>query len=231
MIRDEFFWISQINKASVVSNFEEHLLDEARNYDSTRLYANSSNYHYGEEGCDTGSDFYTAMAYYKDMLRATSSPMIGHLNHEYPSACHTYDETVRKVQETGKPVFGFEVGQYEVLPEFSEIEDFRGVTRAVNLEIIKENAKSRDMIPDWNRCVEATGELANLCYREEVEAVLRTEGMSGLSLLGLQDFPGQGTALVGMLNSHLEPKPYAFAQPVRFRTFFSETVPLLYLKK
>ena len=29
MIRDEFFWISQINKASVVSNFEEHLLDEA----------------------------------------------------------------------------------------------------------------------------------------------------------------------------------------------------------
>lgn len=211
--------------------FAEHLLDEARNYDSTRLYANSSNYHYGEEGCDTGSDFYTAMAYYKDMLRATSSPMIGHLNHEYPSACHTYDETVRKVQETGKPVFGFEVGQYEVLPEFSEIEDFRGVTRAVNLEIIKENAKSRDMIPDWNRCVEATGELANLCYREEVEAVLRTEGMSGLSLLGLQDFPGQGTALVGMLNSHLEPKPYAFAQPVRFRTFFSETVPLLYLKK
>ena len=28
MIHDEFYWISQINKASVVSNSEEKLLDE-----------------------------------------------------------------------------------------------------------------------------------------------------------------------------------------------------------
>lgn len=211
--------------------FAEKLLDQARDYDRTRLYANSSNYHYGEVGTDYGSDFYTAMAYNKEMLRATSSPMIGHLNHEYPSACHNYDEAVGKVQQNGKPFFGFEVGQYEVLPEFSEIEIFQGVTRAVNLEIIKENVDNKGMLTEWERNVEATGELANLCYREEVEAALRTEGMSGLSLLGLQDFPGQGTALVGMLNSHLKPKPYAFAKPERFKTFFTSVVPLLYLSK
>lgn len=56
----------------------------------------------------------------------------------------------------------------------------------------------------WEKYIEATGELSLLAYREEVEACLRTEGMSGLSLLGLQDFPGQGTAIVGMLNSHLK---------------------------
>ena len=211
--------------------FAEQLLDKARRYDRTRLYANSSNYHYGEEGTDPGSDFYTAMAYYKDMLRATSSPMIGHLNHEYPSSSHTYDQAVEKVLRDGKPLFGFEVGQYEVLPEFSEIPEFRGVTRAVNLEIVRENVRKKGLLPDWERYVEATGELSYLCYREEIEAALRTEGMSGLSLLGLQDFPGQGTALVGMLNSHLEPKPYAFAQPERFRTFFAPVVPLLYLEK
>ncbi len=211
--------------------FAEKLLEKARIYDRTRLYANSSNYHYGEVGTDPGSDFYTSMAYYKEMLRATSSPMIGHLNHEYPSSCYTYDEVAQKVQRDGKPVFGFEVGQYEILPEFSEIETFQGVTRAVNMEIIRERVRHQGRLMDWERCVEATGELAYLCYREEVEAVLRTEGMSGLSLLGLQDFPGQGTALVGMLDSHLKPKPYAFARPERFRRFFTQIVPLLYLGK
>ena len=53
--------------------------------------------------------------------------------------------------------------------------------------------------------------------------------MSGLSLLGLQDFPGQGSAIVGMLNSHLKTKPYDFAKPERFRAFFTAVLPLLYL--
>ena len=52
---------------------------------------------------------------------------------------------------------------------------------------------------------------------------MRTRELSGISLLGLQDFPGQGTALVGMMNSHLEPKPYPFARPERFREFFTES--------
>lgn len=56
--------------------------------------------------------------------------------------------------------------------------------------------------------MEASGELSLLCYRAEVEAALRTKGFSGISLLGLQDFPGQGTALIGMMNAHLHPKPF-----------------------
>jgi len=72
--------------------------------------------------------------------------------------------------------------------------------------------------------VQASGELALRCYREEVEAVLRTPGMSGLSLLGLQDFPGQGTALVGMMDAHLTPKPADFARPERFAAFFAPVV-------
>lgn len=207
------------------------LLDKARDYDSTRLYANSSNYHYGEVGIDSKSDFYTAMAYGKEMLRATSSPMIGHLNHEYPSSKHTYEKTVKEIQKDGKTVFGFEVGQYEVLPDFSEIEKFMGITRAVNLEIVKEKVLKQGILSEWEKYVQATGELALICYREEVEAVLRTEGMSGLSLLGLQDFPGQGTALVGMMNSHLEAKPYEFSRPERFRKFFTSQLPLVYLEK
>ncbi|CUX35356.1 glycoside hydrolase family 2 TIM barrel-domain containing protein [Clostridium sp. C105KSO13] len=207
------------------------LLDLARELDSTRMYAKSSNYHYGELGTDDESDFYTSMAYFEEMLRATSSPMIGHLNHEYPSTKHNYDETVNKVCGKGKPVFAFEVGQYEILPDFDEIPEFKGVTRAVNFELIKKKAEQEGILPVWKKYVEATGELSLLCYKEETEAALRTGGMSGLSLLGLQDFPGQGTALVGMLNCHLEPKSFNFAKPERFREFFNDVVPLLYLDK
>ena len=60
---------------------------------------------------------------------------------------------------------------------------------------------------------------------------MRTRELSGISLLGLQDFPGQGTALVGMMNSHLEPKPYAFANPAEFRKFFKECMPLVKLER
>lgn len=205
------------------------LLDEARAYDSTRLYANSSNYHYGELGTDAKSDFYTSAAMREQMLRATSSPMIGHLNEKYPSARQDYSAAVVQVHAEGKPVFGFEVGQYEILPEFGEISEFQGVTRAVNLEIVRSQVEKSGIGDQWEKYIEATGELSLLAYREEVEACLRTEGMSGLSLLGLQDFPGQGTAIVGMLNSHLKTKPYDFAKPERFQAFFTAVLPLLYL--
>lgn len=211
--------------------YAERLLDEARAYDSTRFYANSSNYHYGELGTDAKSDFYTSAAMREQMLRATSSPMIGHLNEKYPSAREDYSSAVAQVHAEGKPVFGFEVGQYEILPEFGEISEFQGVTRAVNLEIVQSQVEKAGMSDQWEKYIEATGELSLLAYREEVEACLRTEGMSGLSLLGLQDFPGQGTAIVGMLNSHLKAKPYEFAKPERFRTFFTSVLPLVYLPR
>ena len=79
--------------------------------------------------------------------------------------------------------------------------------------------------------MEATGELSRIGYREEVEAALRSPSLSGISLLGLQDFPGQGTALVGMMDSHGLPKPYAFAEPAHFNRFFRESLPLVFLKK
>ena len=93
----------------------------------------------------------------------------------------------------------------------------------------RSRVEAASLLPRWRTYVEATGELALRCYRAEVEAALRTEGLSGLFLLGLQDFPGQGTALVGMMDSHLSPKPYAFAQPERFARFFTAVLPLVLL--
>ncbi len=199
------------------------LVRTAKRMDPTRLYANGSNAFYGEEGCDPESDFYTSQSCKDVVIRGTFSGMRGYLNENYPSADRTYDEAMAEIRkEYQKPVFSFEVGQFEVLPDFEELESFHGISDPVNLKLIKKRVEERGLLPTWEKYVEATGELSRLAYREEIEAAIRTRELSGISLLGLQDFPGQGTALVGMMNSHLEPKPYDFARPERFREFFQE---------
>ena len=199
------------------------LVRTAKRMDPTRLYANGSNAFYGEEGCDPESDFYTSQSCKDVVIRGTFSSMRGYLNENYPSADRTYDEAMAEIRkEYQKPVFSFEVGQFEVLPDFEELESFHGISDPVNLKLIKKRVEERGLLPTWEKYVEATGELSRLAYREEIEAAMRTRELSGISLLGLQDFPGQGTALVGMMNSHLEPKPYDFARPERFREFFQE---------
>lgn len=210
----------------------DELLKKARKWDSTRLYANGSNVHYGNRGCDAESDFYTSSNYYEKELRGTFAGMKGYINHSYPNAMTDFDETMTHLRGSfAKPVFSFEVGQFEVLPDFDELEDFQGISEPANIRWIKKRVEEMGLLPVWKKYVEATGELSKIGYREEIEAALRTRGLSGISLLGLQDFPGQGTALVGMLNSHLRPKPFDFARPEGFREFFTSQRPLVLLPK
>ena len=212
--------------------FMDRLLRKAREADPTRLYANGSNTHYGQMGPDPESGFFTASDCFTERLRATVAGPAGWLNERGPDFRTDYGAGMARVRQTsGQPVFSFEVGQYEVLPDFGEIGEYHGVAQPENLRHIRNKVREKGLEAGWERRVEATGELSLLCYRAEVEAALRTEGFSGISLLGLQDFPGQGTALVGMMNAHLQPKPYAFADPSRFSAFFRDTLPLALLPR
>jgi hypothetical protein len=78
-------------------------------------------------------------------------------------------------------------------------------------------------------CRQRTGRLQTLCYKEEIESALRTPGFGGFQLLDLHDFPGQGTALVGVLDPFWDSKPYV--APQEFRRFCHHTVPLARLAK
>ena len=214
------------------------MIELAHSLDLTRMYANGSNAYYGTIGCDAKSDFYTSQKYFTDDLRGTFAAMPGderiqgYINNRYPSAAVNYDESMKHLRETyAKPVFSFEVGQFEVLPDFDELEEFHGISDPANLRLIQEKAEKLGLMKQWKRYVEATGEISRIGYREEVEAAMRTEDMSGISLLGLQDFPGQGTALVGMINSHMESKPFDFAKPEHFASFFRAQLPLVALPK
>lgn len=208
------------------------LLKLAKSMDSTRLYAEASNGWYGQKGPLADSDFYTSSNFFEKDLRGTNCDMRGYINHKYPDSKTNYADSMTELRKSyDRPVFSFEVGQFEILPDFDELSEFKGITKPNNLENILLEMRQAGFEKKWREYVEVTGELALLSYREEIEAVMRTEEMSGISLLGLQDFPGQGTALVGMLNSHLKPKPYDFAKPERFRRFFSNVLPLVYLDK
>lgn len=227
-------WTDEIGKERMNT-----LVRIAKEVDHTRLYAIGSNAFYGTIGCDTESDFYTSVSYFEEELRGTSAGDVnsggklkGYINNTYPNAKTNFNKAMEHLRESyKKPVFSFEVGQYEILPDFDELKDFKGISEPENLRLIKKRADALGLSEQWKTYVEATGELSLIGYREEIEAVLRTQEMSGISLLGLQDFPGQGTALVGMMNSHLNPKPYPFAMPERFRKFFRDQLPLVYLNK
>jgi len=210
----------------------KELLKLARSIDATRLYANGSNLHYGHTDCEQESDFCTEQSHFDKALRGTFAEMKGYINEQYPNARTNYNASMEALRETyKKPVFGFEVGQFEVLPDFEELSLFKGISEPVNYRVILDRVIEKGLLSEWNSYVEATGELSKLCYREEIEAAMRTKDFSGISLLGLQDFPGQGTALVGMMNSHLEPKPYAFASPSAFEAFFRDRLPLILLDR
>ena len=207
--------------------FVSGLLRELREEDPTRLYANGSNPFYGAKGPDPAADFYTSSEDRGRMLRATSADFQGWLNREAANACRDYSAEMAEFRRSsGLPVFSFEIGQYEVLPDFWEIREYHGVTVPENLLLMQRRMISAGLETLWTRMVNAAGENALQCYRAEVEAALRTEAFSGISLLSLQDFPGQGVALVGMMNAHLEPKPYDFAKPERFAAFFRDVLPL-----
>jgi hypothetical protein len=75
----------------------------------------------------------------------------------------------------------------------------------------------------------ASGRYQLACYKEEIEAVLRTRGMSGYQLLDMHDYLGQGTALVGILDTFWDSKGYTTAE--QFRRFNGETVPLARLTR
>ena len=81
----------------------------------------------------------------------------------------------------------------------------------------------------WPDFLRASGKLQALCYKEEIEAALRTPGIGGFELLDLHDFPGQGTALVGVLDPFWDSKGYI--TPAEYRRFCNATVPLARLLK
>jgi len=127
------------------------------------------------------------------------------------------------------PVVSHEIGQWCVYPNFHEIEKYTGVLRARNFEIFRDSLAEHHMLDQAGDFLAASGKLQAILYKEEIEAALRTPGFGGFQLLDLHDFPGQGTALVGVVDAFWGEKGYI--KPEEFHRFCCETVPLVRMEK
>lgn len=122
------------------------------------------------------------------------------------------------------PVISHEVGQYVFYPDFSEIPHYTGPLKPRNIEAMREKLERAGLYGEHEAFFRQTGHLAVDCYKREIETLLRSREVSGFQLLDLQDYTGQGTALVGVLNALMENKGLISAE--EWREFCAGTVVL-----
>ena len=148
------------------------------------------------------------------------------INSQPPRSDYDWYNIIKKWKQ---PTVSHEIGQWCVYPDFTEIAKYDGILKAKNFEIFKDRLEKNGMGNLAGDFLFASGKLQALCYKADIEAALRTPGFGGFQLLGLSDFSGQGTALVGVLNAFWQDKGYINAH--EFSKFCNAVVPLVRLPK
>jgi hypothetical protein len=133
------------------------------------------------------------------------------------------------VKQYDVPIVSHEIGQWCVYPNFKEIRKYKGVLRPLNFEIFRDSLAAHHMLDEAHDFLMASGKLQAMLYKQEIESALRTPGFGGFQLLDIHDFPGQGTALVGILDAFWDSKGYVDAK--EHHHYCCETVPLVRMKK
>ncbi|MPZ16811.1 MAG: glycoside hydrolase [Luteitalea sp.] len=159
-------------------------------------------------------------------IQAWGAGLKSRVNARPPETRTDYRDYIRKWRV---PVISHEIGQWCAFPNFAEMPKYTGYLKPRNFEIFRERLDEQQMGGQARELLLASGKLQTLLYKEDIESALRTPGMGGFQLLDLHDFPGQGTALVGVLDAFWEPKGYVTAE--EYRRFCNRTVPLARLER
>jgi hypothetical protein len=203
---------------SNMNNYLIQLMDSWRSRDRRRVYTAAAGWPIIPE-----SDYHNGP---QPRIQQWGAELNSIINAEPPQTRYDFDEVISKYQI---PFVSHEIGQWCVYPDFKEIEKYTGVLKATNFEIFQETLEENHMGDQSEDFLMASGKLQALCYKAEIEAALRTPGFAGFQLLQLHDFPGQGTALVGVLDPFFDSKGYI--TPEQFRQFCEKTVPLARMDK
>lgn len=184
-----------------------------KRYDSRPLYTMGSNVNIGYYPLQKSSDFFvgsrtqskgdTTLTHTRLTHAFADSKNGGMLNSLTPSTMVNYNYPVAQMKV---PIVSHEIGQYQIYPDYGEIKKYTGVLRARNLEVFRNRLERAGMLNQDKDFQKASGAWSALCYKAEMEAAIRTKGFGGFQLLDLQDFPGQGTALVGILDAFMDSK-------------------------
>jgi hypothetical protein len=187
-----------------------------RKVDPRRLYSNGTGHTEKEvPGLAEGTDFLSMQRIGPKPLRGDK----GWFGRDYGAS----------LADVHVPVVSHETGQWVAYPDFDIIRKFSGYLQPGNYEIFRDSLARHGMAARNKDFAWASGKFQVQAYKEEIEANLRTPGLMGYQLLDLHDYLGQGTALVGILDTFWEPKGYATAE--EFRRYNGQTVPLARLLK
>lgn len=201
------------------------VVEALRAHDPRPLYAQGTNADFFVPKACPGDDFW---ATFRSAPGAEGNVRGSYANADLPlggvqePGGGTTRDFASAIAHSAVPLVGHEVGQYQVYPDYSEIAKWTGPLKPVNLEIFRERLRKAGMASQADAFFRASGALAVLNYREDIEEALRTPGFGGFQLLDIQDFPGQGTALVGILNAFMESK--GLVTPEAWRGFCAPTV-------
>lgn len=213
------------------------LIQTFKKEDNRHIYSSGSNNYLGFKGKQANEDYFTTCRVgregdkqFNTHARASFSFADaydgGYLNHTYPNS--EMDFSSANVL-CDVPIISHETGQFQVYPNYEEIKKYTGVLKSRNFEIFKKRLEEAGMINLAYDFMMASGKWSALLYRADIEMNLRTPEWGGFQLLDLQDYPGQGSAYVGILDAFMESK--GLIAPEEWRHFCSEVVPLFCTEK
>ncbi len=208
-------------------------VDDFRRIAPDKYYTFGSNYYLGYQGIKEGMDYFTTCRIggeewgkYNTHTRGSFSFADacdgGMINHFRPNASRNFDEACDKA---GVPIISHETGQFQTYPDFAEIKKYTGVLRPYNFEVFRKRLAAAGMLRQAADFHKASGLWSVKLYKADIEMDLRTRNMAGFQLLDIQDYPGQGSAFVGILDAFMESK--GITTPEEWRQWCSPVVPLL----
>ena len=208
-------------------------VDDFRRIAPDKLYTFGSNYYLGYQGVKPGMDYFTtcrvggeAWGSYNTHTRGSFSFADafdgGMINHFRPNARMNFEEGCAR---SSVPVISHETAQFQTYPDYDEIKKYTGVLRPCDMEVFRQRLSDAGMADQAKAFHRASGRWSYLLYKQDIEMDLRTPNMAGFQLLDLQDYPGQGSAYVGILDAFMDSK--SMCTQDEWRQFCSPVVPLL----
>ena len=208
-------------------------VDDFRKIAPDKCYTFGSNYYLGYKGAKEGMDYFTTCRIggeewgkYNTHTRGSFSFADaydgGMINHFHPNTSLNFDEACDKA---GIPIVSHETGQFQTYPDYREIKKYTGVLYPYNFEIFRSRLAAAGMLSQADDFHKASGLWSVKLYKADIEMDLRTKNMAGFQLLDIQDYPGQGSAFVGILDAFMESK--GITTPEEWRQWCSPIVPLL----
>ena len=215
----------------------KEFVDDFRKIAPDKYYTFGSNYYLGYQGIKKGMDYFTTCRIggegwgkYNTHTRGSFSFADaydgGIINHFHPNSTMNFDEACDKA---GIPVISHETGQFQTYPDYREIKKYTGVLHPYNFEMFRRRLAAAGMLSQADDFHKASGLWSVKLYKADIEMDLRTRNMAGFQLLDIQDYPGQGSAFVGILDAFMESK--GITTPEEWRQWCSPVVPLLEVEK